>query len=270
MKRSVLLSFAMLLVSAFIYSQDNTFMPTVVNDTTTNKVDEKGRKQGVWKKFHETGEVKYCGKFVDDVPVDTFKYYYPDGKLMNTLAYEPGGKIAHSINYFEDGKTVMAEGDYLEKEKNGKWQYFTETGDIVREENYLKGLPEGQWKNFYPGSGMSNLVTYKNGKKDGPWNEYFQNGKVKFAGTYVGDSLHGEFTIYYPSGFKKKRGQYINNYKEGVWTVWNSDGSVKGPIKYVKGIEQLTEEEKAKRAEELKKQIGTKLPEDILDPKFDH
>ena len=42
-----------------------------------NKVDEKGKKQGVWEKTYPRSKVlHYKGQFKDDKPVGTFQYFY--------------------------------------------------------------------------------------------------------------------------------------------------------------------------------------------------
>ena len=50
----------------------------VVPNDTINRTDSIGRKQGYWIKKDRDGTLKYEGRFVNDRPTGTFKYYYPE------------------------------------------------------------------------------------------------------------------------------------------------------------------------------------------------
>ena len=54
----------LLFLSGFVFSQE------------INKVDSKGRKQGVWQKTYPNSRaIEYKGQFKDDKPVGTFYYF---------------------------------------------------------------------------------------------------------------------------------------------------------------------------------------------------
>ena len=63
-------------------------------DIKINRTDAKGNKQGYWRKIDVNGHLKYEGKFIDNIPVDTFKYYYINGKLESEMIYD-----VRSTNY---------------------------------------------------------------------------------------------------------------------------------------------------------------------------
>ena len=53
-----------------------TLFSFIINAQDVNKIDAKGKKQGVWKKYHPNGMLRYTGSFKDDKPVGVFKYYF--------------------------------------------------------------------------------------------------------------------------------------------------------------------------------------------------
>ena len=58
------------------------FIPCISFSQNINKVDDFGRKQGVWQKNYQDGGVRYKGVFKDDVPIGVFHYYYHSGELQ--------------------------------------------------------------------------------------------------------------------------------------------------------------------------------------------
>ena len=51
-----------------------------------NKTDEKGWKQGYWKKIDPTTKkIIYEGNFKDNLPQGLFKYYYPNDSIKSKM-----------------------------------------------------------------------------------------------------------------------------------------------------------------------------------------
>ena len=44
------------------------FLPQIIVSQTINQIDEKGQKQGVWKKTFENGNLRYQGFFLNNLP----------------------------------------------------------------------------------------------------------------------------------------------------------------------------------------------------------
>ena len=63
-----------------------------------NKIDDKGRKQGLFKKYFESEKDKifYEGQFTDDIPEGRFTYYHKNGNVKSYMDYSEKGKIAKS------------------------------------------------------------------------------------------------------------------------------------------------------------------------------
>ena len=55
------------------------------SDTVWNVTDEKGWKQGYWKKHYPNGHLMYRGFFQDNKPLGRMERFYDDGKLKGVL-----------------------------------------------------------------------------------------------------------------------------------------------------------------------------------------
>jgi antitoxin component YwqK of YwqJK toxin-antitoxin module len=100
---SLLLSVAVIMTIEQAYSQQD--------QDTANRSDEKGLKQGYWKKFDEGGLLKYEGRFIDDKPVGEFVYYYPDETVKARSTFFDDGKGSFTTTFHHTG-TKMTEGYY--------------------------------------------------------------------------------------------------------------------------------------------------------------
>ena len=88
-----------------------------------NKVDSDGKKQGVWKKTHENGTLRYEGAFRDDIAQGIFYYYYKTGELKLEKEFFHNGKAAATYIYYRNGN-LKASGLYVNELKDSTWNYF--------------------------------------------------------------------------------------------------------------------------------------------------
>lgn len=198
-----------------------------------NMTDEQGRKQGLWKKYHPNGMLRYEGNFKDDKPVGVFKYYYDTGKIQAKMTHF--GPEAYSNMYYETGE-LKATGKYENQEKDSIWTYYDVDGHTMAEEFYLSGKKEGTWKVYFPNGKVAEEKNYTSNVEDGEWKQYFENGKVKMTATYVQGALEGRATYYDAAGKKAISGTFYHDVREGYWTYYEKDGiTVKKKEQYEKG-----------------------------------
>jgi antitoxin component YwqK of YwqJK toxin-antitoxin module len=189
-----------------------------------NSKDEKGRKQGFWRKADSAGKVIYEGNFKDDKPFGEFRYFYEDGKVRNKLMYSNDGKTAVSISYHPNG-VKMAEGIYVSTKKDSLWKYFDEKGNLVSEEHYIKNIPCGTWKNYFPDGKLLEQYSFnKTGLKEGAWKQYYNSGTIKLSSVYQSGKLQGKAFYYYPDGSLLMQGSFKNDLKVGEWLSFNETG----------------------------------------------
>lgn len=213
-----------------------------LTNTNINKVDSQGRKQGNWKAYDVNGNLKFEGRFVDGLPVGTFTYYYPDGKIRAVSEMIDGGKRSHTKIYHKNTR-LMAEGNYLNKQKDSTWKYYSDfDGVLLSTEHYENGVLEGKVINYYPSGEVAEEIPYENGLKEGVWKQYFTDGKLKLKATYVNDLLEGLMLVYYQNGVPEISGMYENNFKHGMWIHFNERGEVIKKETFRNGRLKKTEE----------------------------
>jgi len=207
-----------------------------------NKVDDRGRKQGLWKSYDVKGKLKYEGKFVDDIPTGTFTYYYPDGMVKAISEMSDNGRRSYTKLFHTNGR-LMGEGNYLDKVKDGTWNYYSDFDGVkVSTEHYVEGKLEGVIINYYPEGVIAEQIPYKHGLKEGEWTQYFSDGKIKLKATYVNDLIEGLMLIYYQNGIPEVSGIYKNNLKHGQWMYFTDKGVLYKKETYANGQLKNTEE----------------------------
>lgn len=248
-------------------------LPVLLNgQDARNFTDDQGRKQGYWKKW-ENGELQYEGQFKDDKPYGTFTYYYPTRSVKAVMLFSQKGRIARSRMLYPGGK-LMAEGRYVEMQKDSVWNFFNEQGVLVAKESWDKGVKNGLWITYYPDGQASEEIPWVNGKREGQWKQYYTDGMLKSRSIYVNDRLEGLAQFFFASGKAMMSGTYENSMKHGTWIVFKEEGQTIIQESYSKGYlvssREITEEEKVRilRQDEEGNQYmpGRKAAYELEDP----
>ena len=172
---------------------------------------KKGKRQGEWKFYYPNGQMEQIGAYNNDGKEDgIWTWYFPTGELLREEGYFNGMIDGHSVEYDELGQ-VIAEGDYVEDYREGKWMF--NYGDHKSEGEYLGGARNGNWKNYY------------------------SDGTLSFEGEFIDDNPNGRHIWYWPNGNKKTEGKYIMGLKDGEWIKYNYDGTPFISIFYESGKE---------------------------------
>ena len=69
---------------------------------TINEVDANGLKQGVWKKMHNNGNLRYSGQFKNNIPLGIFMYYYSSGELQAEKEFFHKGEAAATHLFYKN------------------------------------------------------------------------------------------------------------------------------------------------------------------------
>jgi len=235
-----------------------------------NKTDEKGLKQGHWKKTDPTTKkLIYEGNFKDNLPQGLFKYYYPNDSIKSKMLFIQNGKIGYSTLFHPNGK-MMAYGKYINELKDSTWSFYDEKGLIISKETFLLGKKNGVSVVYFSNGIVSEEYHYKMDLKHGTFKQYFDKNIVKGEGNYVNGLMDGKNTYYFPNGVQVASGFYKNGQKNGPWIYKEQDGKIKEKELYKLGrlaSQKETEnffnknkstEDKTKTVEPLQKQIKPK------------
>ncbi len=227
-----------------------------------NQTDAKGKKQGLWKKYHPNGMIRYKGNFKDDQPIGEFIYFYDTGKLQVKITHF--GTESYANNYYETGE-LKATGKYENQLKDSVWTYYDTDGYKIADELYINGKREGSWKVYYNTGQVAEEKEYTSDFEDGIWKQYFIDGKEKLSATYVKGELEGRATYYGSNGKKAVSGVFVRGARDGFWTFYKEDGTtVRKKEEYKNGIRI-----DANKDEDVIDPDGVEhISEDILNPDF--
>ena len=188
-----------------------------------NVTDAKGLKQGKWVKKNEKNKVIYEGTFKDDQPTGEFRYYYDTGEIQAISVFSGNGKICRSKLYFP-GNILMAEGKYINQQKDSTWKFYNAPNALVSEENYNNGKKNGTEKVFDGKNHIVELRNWKNGVLEGTYVKYYVSGDVQEEGNYKNGLIEGEVKFYFPGKKIAVSGSYVHSLKNGRWVHRSGNG----------------------------------------------
>ena len=171
---------------------------------------EKGRRRlnGAYKTYHKNGQVKYEGKFSNNIPYGVFKTYSPEGKIITTDNYSEGKLTGISKMYYATGQK-LAEYRYKNGKLEGISSIYNKDGGLIAEAGYKNNLLHGTFKSFYENGQLCFESYFSNGEPVGQLRYYspskknrkllylieFNNGKMRKSTAFSEDII--EFTAEY-------------------------------------------------------------------------
>jgi len=199
-------------------------------------VKEDGLKNGAWKEFFITGELKAEGNYKDDIKVGKWTYYFANGKTEQTGKYDEKGKLTGKWVWYYPSGEILREENYLNGLADGTMTEFTEDGGIIAEGEFIEGEEEGQW--IYETGGYREEGNYAFGLRQGVWKRFYPDGTLQFEGEFIEDNPNGTHKYYWDNGKLKEENEYLMGTKLGDWKTYNSDGTLFLVITYENGIEK--------------------------------
>lgn len=196
--------------------------------------DEAGKRQGEWKEYYLSGELRCQGKYSNGNREGKWKFFYPDGKLEQEGEYRKGKYEGKWLWYHPDGSPWRDE-DYASGKEEGPAIEWTPKGDTVAIGSFIEGEREGKWMIFY--GDYREEGNYQDGKRVGTWKGINDEGKKIYEGAFVDDREDGRHLWYYPTGKIWIDGRYSFGDKDGNWMYYNEEGILKTTITYKAGLE---------------------------------
>ena len=198
--------------------------------TDFNKLDAKGRKQGLWKGLYEESKrPRYEGTFNHGKEIGIFNFY-DDTKAKSIIAtreFNPKDNSAYTI-FYDQKKNKVSEGKVVNKLFEGPWKYYhLASKTIMATENYRNGKLEGLRSVFFANGALAEEMNYKNNLKDGIYKKYTEKGIVLEESIFKNNEYNG-LTIFKDSeGNVVSKGQFVNGKKAGIWQFFEKGKLVK-------------------------------------------
>lgn len=199
----------------------------------TNRVDDNGLKQGVWKKYFSNGTPRYIGQFKDDKPYGEFIYYSPyEFVLAKTRFVNP--EVSYTTMFHKNGEQ-RAFGKNVKEKKDSTWTYYNEEGELISTVDYQKGEKHGWEVTYFTPEQAAEKIPWQQGVKEGTWEQYFGTGQMKGTGTFKAGKWSGAVTFYHLNGKVHAKGEYREGYKTGLWEYYDEEGNLESKEWYEKG-----------------------------------
>jgi antitoxin component YwqK of YwqJK toxin-antitoxin module len=207
-------------------------------------IDEKGRKQELWKEYYPNRSLKSKGVYLDNKKYEKWEYFYENGNTEQVGKYNKNGKpIGTWVWYYENGDTLRYE-QYRRGYEDGQLIEKTDSGITIRKGEYIDGFKEGEW--IYELNDHIEKGSYVYGTKNGEWFHYHSNGELIFRGAFIEDRPEGKHKWWYPNGKIKKEGSFAYGEKNGTWKKYDENGVLLISIDYKDGKEYKIDGKKFK------------------------
>ena len=199
-----------LLISISVFAQD------------INKLDENGKKNGLWKGFYEESKrPRYEGVFEHGKEIGTFKFYDDTkaGTVIATREFNAKDNSCYTI-FYNQNKNKVSEGKVLNKQFEGEWKYYHEDlPSIMTLELYVNGKLNGIRKVFYKSGEIAEETAYKDGIKSGAYKSYAENGIVLEESIYKNGEYDGQAIYRNVDNQIAAQGLFKNGKKVGMWKM---------------------------------------------------
>jgi antitoxin component YwqK of YwqJK toxin-antitoxin module len=202
----------------------------IIAQTDYNKIDEKGKKNGVWKGFYQDSKrPRYEGTFEHGKEVGVFNFY-DDTKAKSIIAtreFNSTDNSAHTV-FYDQAKNKVSEGKVINKLFDGQWKYYHQASKTVMTvENYKNGKLEGMRSVYYPSGKIAEEINYRDNVKEGVYKSFSDNGIVLEESTYKDNEYNGSAAFKDPQGNLVSKGEFLHGKKSGVWHFFTIGKPVK-------------------------------------------
>jgi len=200
----------------FLFIVSNTFAQDY------NKLDENGKKHGLWKGFYEESKrPRYEGTFEHGIEVGIFKFFDDTkaGTVIATREFNAKDNSCYTIFYNQKNNKV-SEGKVVNKQFEGEWKYYHEDSPMIMTlEYYSDGKLNGIRKVYYKSGKIAEEASYKNGVKDGSYKSYAENGIVLEESNYKNGEYDGIAIFRNTDNQIAGQGLYRGGIKVGIWKI---------------------------------------------------
>lgn len=208
-------------------------------------IDEEGLKQGPWKEFYTSGELRGIGAYKNGARIGKWSFYYASGQKEQIGKYKEGGRPHGSWFWYYANGEIKREETYLNGKEEGDHIEYSPSGEVIKKGYYSFGLEEGEFE-INTGDYIEK-GEYSEGMMQGLWiGTYKSTGKVAFEGEFIDDEPQGKHIWYYANGKKRLEGKYQLGIKIGDWKRYDENGLVVLTIRYKDGRYERIEGKKVK------------------------
>jgi antitoxin component YwqK of YwqJK toxin-antitoxin module len=185
--------------------------------------DEDGKRQGFWREFYPTGELKSEGNYINSKQDGVWKFYFENQKIEVEGRYANGKKEGVWHWYYPNG-AMLQEENWRQGQLDGDFIEYDGSGSVSVKGAYLEGTEEGEW--FYIQGNAIEKGVYNDGMRTGLWTTHWRNGGVISEIEYDQDFFHGKYVLYHPTGKIRLTGKYNSGEHVGIWYLYDEESEL--------------------------------------------
>ena len=227
-----------------------------------NQFDSSGERHGLWEKQYPNGKMMYKGHFEHGTPVGEWKRYHGGGQIKAIIYYSEKSDSAFTQLYSKQGEKI-AEGNYINQQKAGRWTYFSGE-EVIVEEHFSGGQKHGLSRKYYDSGELLETTEWKHGKREGDYEVFYKNGKPFMQCKFSNDQRNGLCLSYFENERIEMKAYYKNSLRHGHWKFYNQDGDHLYTLKYDEG--EILNPEVRDSIDNLQMQNLEEGRQKILDP----
>jgi antitoxin component YwqK of YwqJK toxin-antitoxin module len=209
-----------LIKKAGIYDADNGKKTAYFDDGETIQAEFElldGKINGQLKAYHENGQLKKIGNYINGIENGLFKEYDEDGNIDAEYTML-NGLMNGSFKRYSNGKLIKS-GSFIKGKQEGPFTEYDESGAKTAEYFMTNDMKNGLVKVFENGK-LSYSTTFQNDIQTGKYTEYYYNeedGELSLInyGEHLDDEKHGTWKLFIIED-GKERLLTVENYANGI------------------------------------------------------
>ena len=196
-------------------------------------LDNDGMRQGIWKEYFLSGELKAQGEYKDNERVGEWKYFDLEGRTELIGKYWKGIPDGE-WTWFYDPNNIHRKESFSRGKLDGEYTEWDTAGVVILQGTYSDGLKVGPWK--YQLNDHLEIGEYLDGEKNGLWKwYYFNTDQPAFEGEFNLGIPRGKHRMWFPNGHLMEKGDYESGLREGDWIYYNEIGEQRLVVTYKAG-----------------------------------
>jgi uncharacterized protein len=216
------------------YNDEGTVINAIIYDDFGRKVSEgivdlEGNKEGQWKDFYSSGELRAEGVYRENRRTGKWLFYFKNGTREQEGSYLRGLPDGYWKWYYDDG-SLLREESYFNGREDGEMIEYDKEGNIIAKGDFINGEKEGEW--FYAVADHKEQGSYQTGLRTGKWEFFYTNEVLKFEGEFSQGLPNGKQKYYYENGELKEERYYEKGVREKNWKKYDEEGNIVMTIIY--------------------------------------
>lgn len=150
--------------------------------------------------------------------------FYDKAGTATEVATKKGKKMDYILNY--PNGTTKIRGQYLDADRDGKWEYFDRYGNLELVEHFKAGEIVDTVVRYYSNGQLKSVTQYADGEKNGMFLAYNIFGELTDEGFYKNGDYDRDWYSYYADGSISSENYFVDGVKNGIQKNYAVNGKI--------------------------------------------